>query len=175
MPFYEIDLVCLSGQLIAFLMFFTLHLLIYEVSLAAFVVVVVHCRQVWSVACIHASWKESQHRVSYLVCHRVWIEEFASYLDREVRRGALPTATNTTLSKVHGAAKNQASCKMVCQAQFVKKLVNVECERLEKQWGRCESRQWDKGQWSGCLEKADSKIYDLAPKRQHWLQFHATF
>lgn len=58
-------------------------------------------------------------RVSYLVCHWVWIEELASYLDREVWRGALPTATNATLFKVHRAVKKKkkhhTSCKIVCR------------------------------------------------------------
>lgn len=61
----EIDHVGL--HIIAFLEFCTLRLLIYEGLLAGFVVVVLHCRQVWSVVCIHASWKESQHN-SVLSC-----------------------------------------------------------------------------------------------------------
>lgn len=149
-------------HIIAFLIFCKLRLFIYKVLLAGFVVVVVHRRQVWLVVCIHASWKESQHTVSYLVCHRVWIEEFASYLDREVWRGTLPTATNTTLSKVHGAAKNHASCKIVCQANFVKiserggrkvrKTVRVVWEQTMTKrsviWMLGERRQWNLWLWS---------------------------
>lgn len=130
-------------------------LLVYEVLLVGFLVVVVHCCQVWSVVCIHASWKESQHRVSYLVCRRVWIEELASYLDREVWRGTPPTATNTTPPKVHRAAKkSHASCKIVCHVDCVK-ISEHWVWKVKKQRGCYESRQWEKGQWSVCLEKED--------------------
>lgn len=117
MLFYEIYLVGL--HIIAFLIFCTFCLLVYEVVLAACVVVVVHCRQVWSVVFMPAGRKANA--VSYLVYHRVWIEELASYLDREVWRGTLPTATNTTLSKVHRTAKRHASCRIVCQPSWVRK------------------------------------------------------
>lgn len=67
----------------------------YEIMLTWSVVVVAHCYRVQLGVCIHARWKESQHIVSYLVCHSVWIKEFASYLDREVWRGFLVRAANT--------------------------------------------------------------------------------
>lgn len=53
----------LEPHLIACHVFCTLCLHIYEVLLAGFVAVVVHCCQVRLVVCIHASWKESQQSV----------------------------------------------------------------------------------------------------------------
>lgn len=148
--FYENDQV--NPLIISrWLLYFALScLLAYEVLLATRVVVVVHCRQVLLVVCSSASWKGSQHRVSYLVCHRVWIEELASYLDREVWRGTLPTATNTTLFKVHKAVNNHVSSYFVSKVTSRAGLKKINKWRILKLGGKLTivREQTMRGQWS---------------------------
>lgn len=133
----------------------------YEVLLLSnrFVVVLVHCHQVKSVVCIHASCRKA-NTVSYLVFHRVWNEELASYLDREVWRGTLPMATNTF--PVHRVEKKHASW-IVCQPTM-RKLVNIGCERLEKQWRGCCSQQREK-----VSDLETVQFMTLALRRMHML------
>lgn len=93
--FYKVELVAL--WIIAFLIIPVIKLL-----LAGLFLCIVITFGWWS-ASTPAGRKTS--RVPYLVCREVWIKEFASYLDREVLRGAPLMATNTILSKVHRAAE----------------------------------------------------------------------
>lgn len=106
-------------------------------------------------------------RVSYLVCHWVWIEELASYLDREVWRGALPTATNATLFKVHRAVKkkkNHTSCKIVCRDKL---------HTNSKGRGRAhhERKVSDLSAW----KKTTAKFMTVALQRENRLWFLVSF
>lgn len=152
--FYEIDLVGL--QIIAFLIFCTLRLPIWSfVGWVCCGCCALSSGLVGGLCPCQLEGKPTQSVLSCLPQSVNWrVCELSG--QRGVKRNPADSNKHHTFQSSRGCKKSCIPWKIVCQADFVKKLVNAECERLEKQRGRRESRQWEKGQWCGCLEKEDS-------------------